>query len=129
MLPDLDWFRGPGDSISSSGINAAVALMEKAITPSISVVLAFLEKRSRTLLLVLLSVLLAALYPCTVQGFQLTESPEGKNSSLFVPYQQGFVGRIGDPFTTYTRTRAAAEGAEGSDDIPRMYEPPPTARE
>ncbi len=127
MSSGLGWFGGLGDSSSGLGLNAAVALMEKAITPSISVVLAFLEKR-RTLLLVLLSVLLAVLHPRTVRGFQLTESPEGKNSSLFVPYQQGFVGRIGDPFTTYTRMRAA-EGAEGSDDIPRMYEPPPTARE
>ncbi len=76
----------------------------------------------------MLSLLPTFLHPQSVEGFQLTESPEGKNSSLFVPYQQGFVGRIGDPFTTYTRVRTA-EGAEGSDDIPRAYEPPATAGE
>ncbi len=126
MLSGLGWCWGLDDTSSGSlGLNIAVALMETAITPLISIVL---EKR-RTILLVLLSVLLAGLHPRIVGGFQLTDSPgEGKNSSLFVPYEQGFVGRIGDPFTTYTRI-GTLEGAEGSDDMPRMFDPPATSRE
>ncbi|CAM9524028.1 unnamed protein product, partial [Hapterophycus canaliculatus] len=53
------------------------------------------------------------------QGFRLVD--ENGSTIPFVPYEQGFVGRYGDPFTTLLSDRVN-EGAPGTPTYPRLYE-------
>ncbi|CAM9128397.1 unnamed protein product, partial [Laminaria digitata] len=52
-------------------------------------------------------------------GFRLVD--ENGTATPFVPYEQGFVGRYGDPLTTFVSDRVN-EGAPGTPTYPRLYE-------
>eukprot|EP00903_Cladosiphon_okamuranus_P013586 g12653.t2 len=53
------------------------------------------------------------------RGFRLVD--ENGTTVPFMPYEQGFVGRYGDPFTTFTTDRVN-EGAPGTPTYPRLYD-------
>jgi hypothetical protein len=63
------------------------------------------------------------LKPCSLSTrvFFYLGQIDGANASSFRPYDPGFTGRYGDPFTTYTM-EVVNEGAAGTQDYPRLYQ-------